>query len=129
MFLNQLMDDLMMNSVCEIVIRVRDLDGCRIFYRDVLQLGDPVSDSGFNSTFALNDGLMLTLEKSAAPFLEHASGATLWRFAVADFRKFRDHLADCGCELTEDPCGGSWRGGNGTERRIEKRICVGRKLS
>ena len=100
----------MINSVCEIVIRVRDLDGCRIFYRDVLELGDPVSDSGFSSTFALNDGLMLTLEKNDAPFLEHASNATLWRFAVADFEKFRKHLADAGCELVEDPSGGSWRG-------------------
>lgn len=100
----------MINSVCEIVIRVRDLDACRIFYRDVLELGDPVSDSGFNSSFALNDGLMLTLEKNDAPFLEHASNATLWRFAVSDFEKFRKHLADAGCELAEDPCGGSWRG-------------------
>ena len=100
----------MKNSVCEIVIRVRDLDGCRIFYRDVLRLGDPVSDSGFNSTFVLNDGAMLTLEKSDAPFLEHASAATVWRFAVDDFREFKARLADCGCDLVEDPCGGSWRG-------------------
>ena len=101
---------MMINSVCEIVIRVRDLDACRIFYRDVLELGEPVSDSGFSSSFALNDGVMLTLEKNDAPFLEHASNATLWRFAVADFEKFRKHLADAGCELVEDPCGGSWRG-------------------
>ncbi len=100
----------MTKSVCEIVIRVRNLDVCRIFYRDVLQLGDPTSDSGFSSTFALNDGSMLTLEKSEAPFWEHASNATLWRFGVADFQKFRDHLAECGYELIEDPCGGSWRG-------------------
>ena len=103
-------DDLMKNSVCEIVIRVRDLNGCRIFYRDVLRLGDPVSDSGFNATFLLNDGAMLTLEKSDAPFLEHASAATVWRFAVNDFREFKARLADCGYDLVEDPCGGSWRG-------------------
>ena len=100
----------MTNSACEIVIRVRDLDVCRIFYRDVLQLGDPISDSGFTATFALNNGTMLTLEKSDALFLEHASNATLWRFGVADFQKFREHLENCGYELTEDPCGGSWRG-------------------
>ena len=100
----------MKNSLCEIVIRVRDLNGCRIFYRDVLRLGDPVSDSGFSSSFKLNDTTILTLEKCDAPFLEHSSGATSWRFSVDDLEEFAGHLTECSCELREDPCGGAWRG-------------------
>ena len=100
----------MKKTLVEIVIRVNDLDGCRIFYRELLQFGDPVLDSGFVASFKISDTTLLTLEKTDAPFLEHASSATLWRFAVDDFRKFRKHLADCGYELVEDPCGGSWRG-------------------
>ncbi len=35
------------------VIKVRNLDRCRGFYRDILQLGSPLTDSNFRTEFGL----------------------------------------------------------------------------
>ncbi len=45
-----------------IVLRVRDLTKCRAFYRDVLDLGNPVIDSNFQSVFALGGDSSLCLQ-------------------------------------------------------------------
>ena len=100
----------MKKDFVEIVIRVNDLDGCRIFYREVLQLGDPVLDSGFIASFRLSDLAMLTLEKTDAQFLEHAGAATLWRFGVSDLDALRERMQYGGYELKADPSGDFWRG-------------------
>lgn len=94
----------------EIVVRVNDLDGCRIFYREVLQLGDPVLDSGFVASFKLSETTMLTLEKTDAPFLEHAGATTLWRFATPDIKALAERMNYSGCEFKCDPSGAFWRG-------------------
>ena len=85
-----------------IMIRVNDLDGCRIFYRDLLELGEPVLDSSFLVVFQLSEDLTLTLEKSAAPYLEHASSACLWGFETEDLDGLRRRLEDAGYELALD---------------------------
>ncbi len=79
-----------------IVIKVRDLDACRIFYRDALGFGEPKLDSGFMSVFQLDEELTLTLESSRAAYLEHASGATLWSFAVDDPQRLSQSLENSG---------------------------------
>ncbi|MBR4884181.1 MAG: hypothetical protein IKZ33_02570, partial [Lentisphaeria bacterium] len=38
---------------CGIIIKVRNLERCRNFYRDVLRLGNPVTDSNFRCEFSL----------------------------------------------------------------------------
>ena len=100
----------MKNKFVEIVIRVNDLDGCRIFYREVLQLGDPVLDSGFIASFRLSDSTMLTLEKTDAQFLEHAGAATSWRIGVSDLNALRERMQYGGYELKADPSYDFWRG-------------------
>ena len=100
----------MKNSFVEIVIRVNDLDGCRIFYREILQLGDPVVDSGFIASFQVTASTLLTLVKTDAPYLEHASAATTWRFSTADVAALQERMRFGGYDLVEDPCGGFWRG-------------------
>ena len=100
----------MKNALVEIVIRVNDLDLCRIFYRETLQFGDPVVDSGFIASFKISEGVLLTLEKTEAPFLEHASGATMWRFGTDDLEALRERISYSGGNLVEDPCSGFWRG-------------------
>ena len=45
-----------------IVLRVRDLTKCRAFYRDVLDLGNPVIDSNFQSVFDLGGDSSLCLQ-------------------------------------------------------------------
>ena len=67
----------MKKDFVEIVVRVNDLDACRIFYREVLQLGDPVLDSGFIASFGISGSVMLTLEKTDAPFLKHAGASAI----------------------------------------------------
>ena len=94
----------------EIVVRVNDLDSCRIFYREVLQLGDPVLDSGFIASFKISGSAMLTLEKTDAPFLEHAGAATTWRFTTSDLASLRERMLYGGYELKMDPSGDFWRG-------------------
>lgn len=100
----------MKNAFVEIVIRVNDLNACRIFYRETLQFGDPVVDGGFASSFQISDTTLLTLEKTEAPFLEHASAATVWRFCTDDLAGLRERVYYAGGELVKDPCGGFWRG-------------------
>ena len=46
-----------------IVIKVKNLTTCKVFYRDVLGLGDPVLDSNFRVEFQIDDSFCLILEK------------------------------------------------------------------
>ena len=100
----------MKKDFVEIVVRVNDLDSCRIFYREMLQLGDPILDSGFIASFNISGAAMLTLEKTDAPFLVHAGTATTWRFCVADLDGLRERMHYGGYELKPDPSGDFWRG-------------------
>ena len=59
-----------------VLIRVADLNHQRIFYRETLHLGEPVVDSDFWCEFSAPDGSRIILEKSQAPYLEHAASAT-----------------------------------------------------
>ncbi len=85
-----------------IMIRVNDLDSCRIFYRDLLALGEPIFDSTFLTVFQLTGDLTLTLEKTAASYLEHASSACLWGFETEDLDGLRRRLEEAGHELALD---------------------------
>ncbi|MPN54196.1 hypothetical protein SDC9_201865 [bioreactor metagenome] len=86
-----------------LVLRVNDLDICRLFYRDLLELGEPVFDSTFAVVFRLADKLTLTLEKSAAEYLEHASAATSLAISVPDLEAFAAKLDAGGCPLADEP--------------------------
>ena len=86
----------MENSMFGVIIKVNDLDNCRIFYRDVLNLGEPLLDSSFVVQFALAENLNLTLEKNQGTFLEHASSATNWFFECDDIAALSQKLQDSG---------------------------------
>ena len=86
----------MKNSDFGVVVKVRDLDACRIFYRDVLGLGEPELDSCFVTVFRLQPSLTLTLEAADAAYLEHASSATLWSLTVDDPERLSEKLVDSG---------------------------------
>ena len=79
-----------------IVIKVNDLNNCRFFYRELLELGEPVVDSSYAVSFELMPGFRLILEKSAAPYLEHASAAASLLFTVSDLDRLRRRLEDAG---------------------------------
>lgn len=67
-----------------VLIRVKDIKKQRIFYRDMLQLGEPAVDSDFWVEFITADGSRIILEKSEAPYLEHMNSATTSVIAVQD---------------------------------------------
>jgi hypothetical protein len=79
-----------------IVIKVNNLDNCRIFYRDILNLGEPLIDSSFVVQFSLAENLNLILEKNQGTFLEHASSATSWSFECNDIEALSTKLQDSG---------------------------------
>lgn len=92
----------MKSSAYSIIIKVNDLDLCRMFYRDILDLGEPFLDSSFAVRFALAENLDLTLEKNQGAFLEHASSATAWMLECDDLPALTQRLADSGFSaLTE----------------------------
>ncbi len=92
----------MKNSLFGVIIKVNDIDLCRIFYRDVLNLGEPVVDSSFWVEFQMDNGFFLMLEKTAARFLEHESSATSWTCRVSSVKKVREHFRRHGYKLNMD---------------------------
>jgi len=72
----------MKNSLFGVIIKVNNIDLCRNFYRDVLDLGDPAIDSSFEIEFQINNDFSLVLEKTDTRFLEHESSATSWSCRV-----------------------------------------------
>ena len=79
----------MKNSSFGVIIKVNNIDICRNFYRNVLNLGDPVTDSNFCVEFQINDNFFLMLEKTDARFLEHESSAVSWSCEVASITDVR----------------------------------------
>ena len=77
----------MKNSSFGVIIKVNNIDLCRNFYRNVLNLGDPVTDSSFCVEFQISDNFFLMLEKTDARFLEHESSATSWTCKVDDIEQ------------------------------------------
>ena len=53
----------MKDNLCGVVIEVENLVAARSFYRDILQLGDPVMDSNFWVEFRLPGDFSLFLKK------------------------------------------------------------------
>lgn len=95
----------------ELLVKVNHLGVCRHFYRDILGFGAPVFDSNFAVSFQICDHCFLTLEETAANYLEHDSNAMIWRFEVEDLELFRQRLEKAGYQL-EQLAGdtGCWRG-------------------
>jgi predicted enzyme related to lactoylglutathione lyase len=85
----------------EIVIKVNDLEKCRFFYRNVLDLGEPVFDSNFAVSFDVDDRLSLTLEATDAKYLEHASSAVMWRFEVDDIDGMQKKMESAGVSFSK----------------------------
>lgn len=52
----------MEGQIYSLVLRVRDMQKCRAFYRDILGLGAPLLDSPFWVEFQISDGGKLCLE-------------------------------------------------------------------
>ena len=75
-----------------VLIRVKDLDTARIFYRELLRLGNPAVDSAFWVEFYAPDGTRIILEKTEAAYLVHDVSATTLVLATPELEKIRHEL-------------------------------------
>ena len=112
----------MNNQLQGIVIKVSNLEISRAFYRDTLQLGDPVMDSNFWVEFSLPCGSSLYLEKldekAASPAVKSRiswvyktdAKAMIERLAEYDYNSTTTRELRVGFELVKfyDPEGNSF---------------------
>jgi len=55
----------MENNASSVIIKVKDIDICRSFYRNILNMGDPVVNSNFRVEFIMgNNATLLLLQES-----------------------------------------------------------------
>lgn len=80
----------------EILILVNSMEECRYFYRETLQLGEPVTDSSELAEFKLGENVSLVLEECLAKYLEHTSGATSWVIETGNFDEICGNLKKLG---------------------------------
>ena len=85
-----------------VLIRVADLDQQRIFYRELLMLGNPLVDSAFWVEFSAPDGTRIILEKSEAAYLEHEVSATTLVLSTPHLAKIRTELELHNYPITAD---------------------------
>ncbi len=88
----------MRQSGAEILVRIRNLSVCRAFYRDVLALGAPSTDSNFLCRFSLGRNVFLTLEPVAG---DEAISNAPWLFQPDDPELVLDNLSSYGYRTRE----------------------------
>lgn len=80
-----------------IVVKVNDLAMCRVFYRDILALGEPVTDSSIRTEFDFNANCRLVLVKvSPGEVLPPPSERLLFCIVSDRTSELADRLATCG---------------------------------
>ena len=85
-----------------IVLKVKNLPACRAFYRDILQLGEPVLDSSFRVEFRFGEVFSLILEKNPWDTVLPLPGERVaWLFAAADAEKIRQRMIHYGYPAPE----------------------------
>lgn len=71
------------NTLHGVIIKVENLDVCRAFYRDILGLGPPISDSNFWVEFRLQAEVSLVLEQvGKGEKLPMGRGRISWLYQV-----------------------------------------------
>ena len=87
----------MESSRLGIVIKVKNLELCKAFYRDILDLGQPVLDSSFWVEFKVSPESSLYLEKAEwdEPVPE-AGGKIAWLYRTERLSKIREKLGSYG---------------------------------
>ncbi len=89
----------MENFLYGIAVKVRNLDLCRAFYRDVLDLGSPQLDSNFWVEFKLGEGASLTLERILEDEeLPDPVGRISWLFKTEELESVLARLRKFGYE-------------------------------
>jgi predicted enzyme related to lactoylglutathione lyase len=81
------------NTLSAVIIKVQNLNICRSFYRELLDLGAPVMDSNFWVEFKLGECASLILEQiiTGEPTPE-GRGRIAWLCAVKDYEQTVERL-------------------------------------
>lgn len=92
----------MKKSRFAIIMKVANLDVCRSFYRNILDLGEPELDSSFRVEFRTGEECSLILElqspdESLAPINPKSSLA--WKIRVENLDEIKERLLDHGYEM------------------------------
>jgi catechol-2,3-dioxygenase len=93
----------MENSLFGVIIKVRNLDICRSFYRDVLNLGEPALDSNSWIEFKMPGNFTLALEKVMK--IDYGRGSTqnvVWGYKIDDIEVIRTRLKEYGYYINVD---------------------------
>lgn len=92
----------MEDNVFGVVIKVENIDICRSFYRDILQLGPPEIDSNFWVEFKIPGNASLLLErKEENEKIADSAGRISWIFSVKDVNDLVERLRQYGFEPLE----------------------------
>lgn len=93
-----------LNGLYGIVIKVENLEVCRPFYRDVLELGEPITDSTFWVEFKLGGEALLALDKvMPGEKTPVGRGKISWLYKVNDLPRMMAKLKERGHEpLSEE---------------------------
>lgn len=83
---------------------VKNLTVCKAFYRDILELGDPVLDSSFRVEFKAGDSFSLILEKSPFDVPLSPAGRTSWLLNSGNAEKIRERMHRCGYPVPGRTC-------------------------
>lgn len=87
----------MKNSLYGVIIKVENIDICRSFYRDILNLGAPVMDSAFWVEFRLPGDFSLFLEKKEDnEKISEKAGRISWVCMVKDIDTIIGRLKEYG---------------------------------
>lgn len=95
-----------MRKKFNILLRVKQLAKARVFYRDILGLGEPVMNSNFWIEFSISDEVSFCLEAmdEADPAPE-AGNQVAWTFFVPDVKAFLEKMDGCGYPASNaSPC-------------------------
>jgi predicted enzyme related to lactoylglutathione lyase len=99
------------NNLYGVIVKVENLNACRAFYRDILNLGAPVLDSNFWVEFKISKSSSLILEKAAkGEKLPAGRGRISWMCVVDNLEETEQRLRENGYEPISE------------EKRLEIRV-------
>jgi len=91
------------NSLYGVIVKVENLNACRSFYRDILNLGAPVMDSNFWVEFKISESASLILEQAlTGEKLPAGRSRISWLCTVDNMKENLERLKKNGYEPLED---------------------------
>lgn len=93
---------MMKKSRFAIILKVANLDVCRFFYQNILDLGDPEMNSSFRVEFRTGEDCSLILEQQtpdeALSAIDYKSPLS-WKIRIKNLDEIKERLLDNGYEM------------------------------